>query len=98
MPCCQSFFVSDLLGWIFNPSKAVHANVQGPPAHSLLHASGVIQDALVPKQTMSGVRAVFAAKVRSFGACTAGHFSYCTLEQIHKAWCSLLLAKLHDCA
>lgn len=30
---------------------------------ALLHASGVIQDALVARQSLAGIRSVFAAKV-----------------------------------
>lgn len=39
--------------------------VQGAPGHTLLHASGVVRDALLSKQTAAGIRAVFAAKVSS---------------------------------
>ena len=48
-------------------------NVQvGPTARCMvLHASGVLADALAAKQTITGIRAVFASKARSVSCCCA---------------------------
>jgi KR domain len=35
----------------------------GPELQGVLHASGVLQDATLPKQTAAGVRAVYGPKV-----------------------------------
>ena len=40
----------------------------GAPLVGVLHAGGVLNDATIPKQTMGGVRAVFAAKTVGAGA------------------------------
>lgn len=59
--------------------------VKGTPLNGFLHAGGVLADALVPNQTMTGVKAVFGAKV-----------SPNPIHQFHSLYLDNLLAASQD--
>lgn len=42
---------------------------EGPPLTGVVHAGGVLADAMIPKQTADAVRSVFAPKVRMQNGC-----------------------------